>query len=254
LSSSGWNNLLATEIINPTELKVKIINGTFLSLLKETQNSQTSVLFQAPYPNKLILTRYGQLTGIEDATVSFQQVLSRIPELRQTYEKSFGAPSNTYRAFAFNLSLVTQTDIDLFGGAHGLPSEQEIRSSLNLAANSELHLTDHHNFFPPEPHYHIRIHHPQGTDYYQLLPCLDNENEGVTSVIVPFPSGYSISILGRFFLLSYYLGTLARYHPTAWLSMMQGQQKGDYLLPLIRESMSVIQVRFPSLVIQQLEL
>lgn len=254
LSTNGWNDLLSTSINKPTDLKIKITNGTFLSLLNETKNSYTSIIFQAPYPNKLVMTRYSSASTFEGATFSFQEVLSRIPELRHTYEKSFGENSNCYRSFVFNLSMTTHTDIDVFPGIQGLPSEQEIRSSLRLANYSDFRLTEHHNFMPQEPHYSFRIPHTHDTNFYQVLPCIDNGPDGNTSIIVPFPLGASISPLGRFFLLSYYLGTLARYHPTFWLSMMQGQQKGDYLLPLIRESMSVIQDRFPSLVIQQLEL
>jgi hypothetical protein len=55
------------------------------------------------------------------------------------------------------------------------------------------------------------------------------------------------------FLLSYFLGTLARYHPTSWLAIMQSRQKGDFMLPLIREAMNVIQQHFALLVIQELE-
>jgi hypothetical protein len=73
------------------------------------------------------------------------------------------------------------------------------------------------------------------------------------SIVAPFAPGVSISRIGRVFLLSYFLGTLARYHPTSWLAMMQSRQKGDFMLPIIREAMGVIQQYFPVLVIKELE-
>ena len=73
------------------------------------------------------------------------------------------------------------------------------------------------------------------------------------SIVAPFPPNLSLSRTGRIFLLSYFLGTLARYHPTSWLRIMQSRQKGDIMLPLIREAMNVIQQQFPTLVINELE-
>ena len=73
------------------------------------------------------------------------------------------------------------------------------------------------------------------------------------SVVTPFAPGIAISRIGRFFLLSYFLGTLARYHPTAWLTIMQSRERGDFLLPIIREAMKAIQTEFPVLMVRELE-
>jgi hypothetical protein len=86
-----------------------------------------------------------------------------------------------------------------------------------------------------------------------LLPQIENLPDGSTSIVAPFAAGLSISKIGRFFLLSYFLGTLARYHPTSWLAIMQSRQNGDFMLPIIRESMAAIQEHFPALLIKELE-
>jgi hypothetical protein len=85
------------------------------------------------------------------------------------------------------------------------------------------------------------------------MPQIESGSHGYESVICPFESGLSISRLGRYFLMSFYLGTLARYHPTSWLAIMQGRQRGDLMLPLIREAMSVLQSNFPTYIINELE-
>jgi hypothetical protein len=110
-----------------------------------------------------------------------------------------------------------------------------------------------HPWVPPELHLKYDLQHRAGTNFVELLPQVDSLPNGDMSIVSSFLSGISISRIGRFFLLSYFLGTLARYHPTSWLALMQSRQKGDFMLPIIRESMTTIQSQFPRLVSKELE-
>ncbi len=253
LSSVGWGNVLAAAARRPSELEVRVNNGTFLSMLDSTRNSDVSIVFTGPYPNQIVFPRHRNVAGLEGVSLTFQQVLSRISELRDVYERSFGQCASNYRAFVFTLSSTTQTNIDLFHGRHGLPPVQQLRQELSIPADVEVQSTPHHNFVPPELHLRYRLLHPAGTNFIELLPQIENLVDGDTSIVAPFAPGVSISRIGRFFLLSYFLGTLARYHPTSWLAIMQSREKGDFMLPIIRESMSAIQQYFPLLVIKELE-
>lgn len=253
LSSIGWGNVLAADTRRPAELKVKVGNGAFLSMLESTANSDLSVVFTGPYPDRIIFPRTRAVAGLSDSTLTFQQVLSRVSELRDVYERSFGQCASNYRAFVFTLSATTQSDIDLFNGRHGLPPEQQLREELAIPAEVPIQSTAQHNFLPPESHLRYRLLHPSGTSFIDLLPQIENLPDGSTSVVAPFATGLSVSRIGRFFLLSYFLGTLARYHPTSWLAIMQSRQKGDFMLPVIREAMGAIQRHFPALVIKELE-
>ena len=114
LSHVGWGNLLATDQPRPADLEVKITNGTFLSLLENTQNSDVSAVFTGPYPSRLIFTRQRSVAALSGVTIPFQQLLSRICELRDIYERSFGHCASNYRAFVFALSSAPQSNIDLF--------------------------------------------------------------------------------------------------------------------------------------------
>lgn len=98
-----------------------------------------------------------------------------------------------------------------------------------------------------------RLAHPGNQDFIDLLPQIDNHEDGSMSAVVPFEAGFSLSRIGRFFLLSYFLGTLARYHPTSWLAIMQSRQRGDFMLPIIREAVNVLQRQFPALIMEELE-
>lgn len=254
LSSIGWSNLLAADARNPSKLKVKVSRGTFLSMLENSKNSDTSIVFTGPYPNKLIFFRSRAATDLHDATFTFQDLLARISELRDVYERSFGQCAANYRAFVFTISPDTLTDVDLFRGKHGLPPEEQLRRELSIPQGGDLLERAQHNFLPAEQHHlRYRLEHPPGTNAFNLLPQIEDLADGSTSIIAPFDDGVAISRLGRFFMLSFFLGTLARYHPTSWLAIMQSRQKGDFMLPLIREAMNAIQLHFPALIIRELE-
>ena len=253
LSSIGWSNVLVADVRRPAQLQVKVNSGTFLSMLESTSNSDISVVFTGPYPSRIIFPRTRAVTDLIEATFTFQALLGRISELRDIYERSFGQCASNYRAFVFTLSSTTQSDIDLFDGRHGLPPVEQLRQELSIPEDVQIQSTAQHNFVPPELHLRYRLLHSEGTNFIQMLPQIENLPDGSTSIVVPFGSGLAVSRLGRFFLLSYFLGTLARYHPTSWLAIMQSRQKGDFMLPLIGEAMSAIQLHFPALVIWELE-
>ncbi len=253
LSSIGWSTVLAADVRRPSELQVKVSRGTFLSMLESTSNADISVVFTGPYPNQIIFPRTRATANLLETPCTFQQVLARISELRDVYERSFGQCASNYRAFVFTLSATTQSDIDLFNGRHGLPPEEQLRQELSIPHDVQLQSTAQHNFVPPEPHLRYRLLHPEGANFIDMLPQIENLPDGSTSIVAPFATGLSISCIGRYFLLSYFLGTLARYHPTSWLAIMQSRQKGDFMLPLIREAMNAIQLHWPTLVIRELE-
>lgn len=253
LSSIAWGAVLAADTQSALELRVKVGTGTFLEMLKSTDNSDRSTVFTGPYPDRIIFLRKHFITGLIDATFTFQEVLSRISELRDIYERSLGQCASNYKAFVFTLSAITQTDIDIFDGRYGLPTEKQIRAELAIPEGVLLQRTAQHNFVPPEPHLHYRLLHPGGNNFNALLPQIENIYDGSTSIVAPFTAGLQVSRIGRYFLLSFFLGMLSRYYPTSWLAIMQSRQKGDFMLPLIRESMNAIQQNFPALIMNELE-
>jgi hypothetical protein len=254
LSSIGWSSVLGTEGLRSSELEAKVNNGTFLALLQHTQNSDPPIdIWAQNGPHRSVFPRRRAIAGLEGFSLTFRQVLARVSELRDTYERSLGECAENYRAFVSALSADTHTDVRLFPGRHGLPTEQHLRVTLGIPANIDIRRMLQYNLFLPEPHLTYRVLHPADTTFIELIPQVDSLAGGGMSVVSSFAPGVWISRIGRFFLLSYFLGTLARYHPTGWLAIMQSRQKGDFMLPIIRESMAVIQGHFPALVVKELE-
>ena len=70
--------------------------------------------------------------------------------------------------------------------------------------------------------------------------------------IVPWANGGYLSPLLRCFLEAYFLGMLARYFPSRWMSLL-GNRKGDAASPLLREAVRHIEDNFPRLVFAELK-
>ncbi len=67
----------------------------------------------------------------------------------------------------------------------------------------------------------------------------------------PFSDKLAYSQLGITYLTSYFLGMLARYFPTHWISLIQGD-KGDALWPTINRAQQFVENTYPELVIEMI--
>jgi len=97
-----------------------------------------------------------------------------------------------------------------------------------------------------------RIQHKNIEELVQFLPNLENTDPDQLFFIVPFNGGLCLSLLAKLFIASYLIGMLVRYYPTSWVAL-QNRQKGDFMLPIIRELLNLIETKFPSLFLDELE-
>lgn len=71
-------------------------------------------------------------------------------------------------------------------------------------------------------------------------------------VVELLPDGLDLSSLSLLYLIAYSMGMLARYYPSKWLSLLNSS-KGDFAFPLMKAATTVVENRFPQLVLQELE-
>lgn len=249
LTSSGWGSSLHDQ--DPGRLSATVTKGTFLELIN-LNNFELPWVFTGPYPTRTYITRSYKLDDLLGTYFTFGDIASRVPELRRIYEKSFEKTANNYQSFIFSIANA-HTDIDVFESTDGLQDEAILREQFFHSEKISVRHSHTHNFVHTYGHFTFRIQHGGNGRPVSDIPQFENSNGPYTSIIAPFPNGIQIPKLGRYFLLAFFLGTLSRYHPTYWLGMMRGQQKGDFIMPLIRESMRIIQENYCALVIQALE-
>ena len=68
-------------------------------------------------------------------------------------------------------------------------------------------------------------------------------------IIEPFPNLQRYSQIAATYMLSYFLGMLARYYPTYWVALMQGE-RGDILWPTLNRAQHLVERAFPELTIE----
>jgi len=66
-------------------------------------------------------------------------------------------------------------------------------------------------------------------------------------IATPFPGGVRLSQMCVTYLISYALGMLVRYHPTHWVSLINGS-KGDFLWPTMNRAQKYVEIAYPELV------
>jgi hypothetical protein len=151
----------------------------------------------------------------------------------------------------FVLSEETQTDVAVFQPSSGQPDENELRSSLNLP--SDIALSVSNEAWPYQvKNIRYRITHSTKSELQAQLPPIKSDREGNTFVVAPLPGDLDLSSLSLLFLVAYSMGMLARYYPSKWLSLLSSH-KGDFAFPLMKAAATLVEERFPTLVLQDLE-
>jgi hypothetical protein len=70
----------------------------------------------------------------------------------------------------------------------------------------------------------------------------------ILNIVKPMESGTRYSQMAVTYLTSYILGTLTRYFPTHWVSLMNGE-KGDALWPSVNAAQRYIDSALPEMVV-----
>ena len=71
-------------------------------------------------------------------------------------------------------------------------------------------------------------------------------------LVAPMPNGSRYSQLCMTYMVAFVLGMLARYFPTHWVSLSQGD-KGDALWPTLNQAHRLVAESFPELVAEMIE-
>jgi hypothetical protein len=252
LTIKGWETHLAKGLEEVPNLTVSLEQGTFDQLCEVTENLDRALVFRPPYPNRTSWKRKGSKDIPPGTKITIREVLSRIPELRDLFERTFDDYSDCLPTFVFCLSETTQTDISILATSRPLPEEARIRSSLQLSQNHVLSRAETHPLAGNVPNLTFRVLHQSIDDLFARIPLTRTDREGVTFMVSPLPTGVRLSPLSLLFILAYSMSMLVRYFPSQWSALI-GKEKGDFVLPLLKASVLLVEEEFPRLVLVELE-
>lgn len=259
ISAKGWQHILAQGIDQLPNLPLKITGGTFGALSKVTSNVDRCRVHGVPLylPPRHLLVRGGTTTIATPTIISIKMVLERVPDLSTIFTTTFGSSPKCFQAILIILSEDTQTDVCMLETELGLPDVDDIRSALGLPADVPLQPSDapwqyEVNNTVYRRNISYRINHSSMSELLAKLPPIKSDREGNTYVVEPMPNGLDLSSLSLLYLIAYSMGMLARYYPSKWLSLLNSS-KGDFAFPLMKAATTVVEERFPQLVLQELE-
>jgi hypothetical protein len=251
LGAYKWNETLANGLHELPNVKVTFSKGTFMELLTVTRNIERWQVNTAPHPNPY----FGETnleTNLDGGfSITLNDILSRIPELADTYIEVFHKLPKSYQANVFILNKETQTDISIMNTIAGLPGEEVVRNEFGISPDVQITYQDNSYFLGNIHHMWFRLKHDNELELNKILPHIKNRGDNDYFIIAPLENGNRFSSLVSFFVLSYFMGMLVRYYPSQWQSLIN-RSKGDITFPILIKAMNVLEEKFPSLIMDEL--
>lgn len=251
--AEDWKNVLSGGIDKLPDLPLKITGGTFEVLSKVTNNVDRCFIYGVPisYLPDYLLSRAGTTIIKTPTTINIKMVLERVPDLSNIFATTFGSSPKCFQAMPVIISENTQTDVHILETKLGLPDAGDIRSAIGLPADFPLSSSETVGRFEVKNIFY-RINHLSRSELLAKLPPTKSDKEGNAYIVGPLPDGLNLSLLSMLYLIAYSMGMLARYFPSKWLLLLNSS-KGDFAFPLMKSATTIIEDRFPQLVLQELE-
>ena len=244
----NWKDVLHREskeqsIEKLAELKLKFAKGTFTDLSQATKNEEQAEFVWIN--TRHIWQKNGTIELEPKYEITLKEVLARIQDIDYWFTGTFRERSRCYPAIIEGSS--EQIDVHV--------SSDYVRRNLELPNMDILSKSEICKIFPMfrdakqnlDGAYRFR-----GRESCNDLPPIRNDQQGNTFLVAPLSNGDVLSSLSFLYLISYAMGMLARYYPSQWGRLMHGS-KGDWLFPLIKSVLTIVEERFPELTLLTLE-
>jgi hypothetical protein len=240
LEAIDWGNQLSGDLsigLNALSgLKIRTCAGLFTDLAKETKNRMSmhvrsgGVDWRINYPQPSLGDEilFGQLTARIPDLQKEHAVLSADPMYAFINEMSY-SPTD-----GLNIKVIASEPLKHFKNEYAAMGYdfQEAGQLMIMSGSAEL----------------MSSHTPQfmHTYVYKMFHSIPS-----LALIAPLPGGNRYSQLCVTYMVAYTLGMLARYFPTHWVSLAQGD-KGDALWPTLNQAHRLVEESFPELVAEMI--
>ena len=252
LETVDWQHTLSGGIKNILELQIRATGGTFPELVETCWNLVTMRKFLGP-TNTMGSDGHnlGEIRFASDKTcLTLDDLVARLPQLG-VYQVVTGRPAKVFIGcriashppgthFAFPLiGIPPELKVLVDGEKVMIGSSNQVSPGLRQsddAGDTLIFVHDNH------------------ADYEKakaLFPVSYYSEGEFMSVILDFPNGDRMTDFFKFYLISYYLGMLARYFPSVWISLLRNE-RGDFAQPILLAAVEAIETDYPEHVLRQL--
>jgi hypothetical protein len=218
LSLSNWNEVSAT--MDLENLKVKVLDGTFLQLLNYT-DYQSNICQGTSYPVWSHVADHASEFG----SIKFSELCHYFPNLKEWFDQWANSP--------MNIAEIDNIDDSQKGYITVRVRNNQIRGDIE-------------KIFPPEYFKDVKFDENSATFGVtsRELNMTQRWNEhfktGNAVIFAPLENGSGINVISAFYAISYVLGMMARYYPASWMGIHYGG-KGNRLMPFVIKLMNYIE-------------
>jgi len=230
LETNDWKGQLTNR--NFEELTVTIRNGTFYELLVATsnksyyKNNSSGIGWKLKFAIPEIGTDVKFVDLIQTMSDLSEEFKSWKEEKLYFFQMESFIPKNESNEYSYKLGRYLKNSDEIPNVFIEKDYEKIEIKGLNVLTSDE--------------------NHPQFSQRF-----VDPFNTGIGEIVLtkPIKKGLHINTLAQFYMLSYYMGMLARYFPSIWMSLSRSE-KGDAIYPLFIKSMEHIEKFYPTTVLE----
>jgi hypothetical protein len=271
LQAAGWKNLSADPAAVP-DLPVEVTSrGVLPGLAHATGNVEWAQVRTERMPGLAEVWSPGTALRA-GVSLTIKELLGQVPDIAELYEKTFTEHSRRLRCEV----LITHLPEPGVALEEEIPPDREMRRHAWLGiiptpnglpqpdwvmatvGNGRLHYrgTDTFLHFARDPNNMVAGGHR--FDLYYDAGSLDNPRleapltisaSGEEYLKLPTDEGILLSTLLALHMASFAMSRLVRYHPGFWAAVI-GRTKGDSIAPVLSACASVIEERYPALILE----
>jgi hypothetical protein len=261
LGAIEWKDQLSKGLQELPNLRIEVQNGTFTELQKVTENAEQFSIDESGFGrHRTIIGNPTDETVKQGTSLTVRNVLSRIPDLRHLYKKTFQTSPECYKS-----------DVQLWGNVNNKNSSvrvsiiepknsdslsfDQINANLRLPSGINPDISEGEDRGEKVTRYSFALPYQSEDDLKQVfaqLPAIQNDQDGYIFFVSPLDDGTRLSSFASLFIMAYVMSILARYYPSTWISIIN-RTKGDFAYPIMKAALSLVQEMFPELILQRLQ-
>lgn len=235
LETVGWSGVLQSDVASGigsiAELEVRTTAGLFMDFIRETANRMcihvrsSGVDWQVPY-------------GLPPSgdTIKFGDLLSRLPDLASEHSRSSETPNYAYVS---QMAYSAEAGFEAKAARGTFEPFKADYESLGYEVATEGENVSIHGTTSVFADALPQLMHSYARKMFGTIPSL--------YIVKPLPTGSRYSQMAVTYLLSFFLGMLARYYPTHWVALYSGH-KGDRRWPEISMVQTYVDTVYPELI------
>ncbi|MFO7969842.1 MAG: YaaC family protein [Candidatus Izemoplasmatales bacterium] len=231
LEVKNWKEIIKSKQYE--NLEITIGNGTFWELISVTKNSN---YLRA---NSTKINYYAPMTPSKIGNIfTLKQLINYFPDLRKEYF------SWIEEELAFEV--LRSVNID--------SSKDKVEVLLNGEIDKKkLELYFHRNHCPDWKIGYSGINTLIVFDKKEWFPNVtqmwhSSHDIGDACIVPTLPNDIGLNMISSLYMISYVLGMMARYFPTAWISLKRSE-KGDKIYPFVYRILDFIHEKFPIIIL-----